>query len=68
MTRLQTLVSYALIGVALVLYDLVARRRGRVTFTRFAAALTHWRPTRWTLLAAWLWLGWHVFARVDALG
>ena len=68
MTRAQTLVSYALIAGALAVCELVARRRSGVTFSRFVAALTQWRPARWALLAAWLWLGWHLFARVDALG
>ena len=68
MTRLQTLVSYSVIGVALVFCELLAHRRGGVTFARFVTALTQWRPTRWTLVVAWLWLGWHLFARVDSQG
>ena len=68
MTRVAILVSYAVIAGALVLRELLARRRGGVTFSGFVAALTHWRPTRWALLAAWLWLGWHLFARVDSHG
>lgn len=68
MTRVQTLLSYAVIAGALGLCELLARRRGGVTFTEFVSALTRWRRTRWVVLAAWLWLGWHLFVRVDSGG
>ena len=68
MTRVLTLASYAAIAAALALYELLARRRGGVTFTSFVGALTQCRPTRWALLTAWLWLGWHLFVRVEFFG
>lgn len=66
MTRQQTLAGYAVIAVAVVAYQWSAWRRGdRATLGQFVATLATWRLTRWPLLAGWLWLGWHLFVRVD---
>lgn len=66
MTRHQTLAGYAFIALAVAAYQWAARRqRDGATFERFVTRLATWRPTRWPLLAAWLWLGWHLFARAD---
>ena len=65
MSRLITLAGYAiLVGTALGLE--VAARRGRVASLGEALgiALRPW-PVRLVLIAAWLWLGWHLFVRVD---
>jgi hypothetical protein len=62
-TRAQTLAGYAVIATAIASWQWAAWRRGRTTLGRLAGALAAWRPSRWPLLAAWLWLGWHVFAR-----
>ena len=65
MTRSVTLLGYILLVVAAAGVEIAARRRGS---GRFAEALTltlRWRPARLVLLAAWLWLGWHLFVRVD---
>jgi hypothetical protein len=40
------------------------RDRGPARFAAVIGALTAHPGTRLLLLAAWLWLGWHLFARV----
>lgn len=65
MTRTGTLVGYAVVALAFATYECWARRcPHRAPLGRVVTALATWPPTRWPLLAAWLWLGWHVFARV----
>jgi Family of unknown function (DUF6186) len=65
MTRLITLLGYAVIVATAVGLELAARRRGDGTFgDALAAALRRW-PVRMVVVAAWLWLGWHLFVRVD---
>jgi hypothetical protein len=65
MTRLVTLLGYAVIAASAVGVELAARRRGAGTFgDALAAALCRWQ-VRMIVIAAWLWLGWHVFVRVD---
>ena len=65
MTRLVTLVGYAVIAASAVGVELAARRRGDGMFgDALAAALGRWE-VRTIIVAAWLWLGWHVFVRVD---
>jgi hypothetical protein len=64
-TRAATLVGYALILVAAVATEARARRGGPPA--RLAAllrALGDHGLARFLLLAGWLWLGWHLFARV----
>jgi hypothetical protein len=66
MTRTITLLGYALVAVAAAALELVARRSGRVaTLGQALAAARRWWPLRAVLLAGWLWLGWHLFVRVD---
>lgn len=65
MTRGATLAGYAVILLALAIQELLARRHGGATLGRVVASLKARPPARWLLLAAWLWLGWHLFARVD---
>lgn len=65
MTRLVTLAGYALLVAAAVGVEIAARRRGGTTFgDTLAVVLRPW-PARVVVVAAWLWLGWHLFARVD---
>ena len=66
MTRLVTLTGYVLVVVIGLGLELVARRTRRLaTFEEMlAAALRRW-PLRVLLQAGWLWIGWHVFVRVD---
>jgi Family of unknown function (DUF6186) len=70
MSRAVTLVGYAVLAGALAIHEVAARtarRRGRLprpmTLGELLAAAKRTRITWWALLAAWLWLGWHVFAR-----
>lgn len=66
MTRLVTLLGYAVVALGAVGLEIAARRSGRfATFSEaLAVALRRW-PSRVLLLAGWLWLGWHLFVRVD---
>lgn len=45
--------------------EIAARRRGGTTFGDALAALLRPWPARVVVVAAWLWLGWHVFVRTD---
>jgi hypothetical protein len=65
MSRTVTLIGYALLVVAAVGVEVTARRRGSATFGEALTFAMRYRPARFVLLAAWLWLGWHLFVRVD---
>ena len=66
MTRTITLVGYAGIAVAAVAVEVGARRRGGARLSQVLTSSLAHRPVRLALLlAAWLWVGWHVFVRVD---
>ena len=66
MTRLATLLGYAVIAVCAVGLEIAARRSERIpTFAdALSVALRRW-PSRIVVQAGWLWLGWHLFVRVD---
>lgn len=66
MTRSGTLAGYALVALALVVLQWRARRGGRPTLGQLVDALAARAPTRWPLLAGWLWLGWHLFTRATS--
>ncbi len=66
MTRVVTLLGYAVIAASAVGLEFAARRTGHVTTFGDLLSLTLRRwPLRLVLLAGWLWLGWHLFVRVD---
>jgi hypothetical protein len=65
MTRTATLAGYIVLVAAAVALQIVARRRGTATFSDAAAAALRPPPLRLAVLATWLWLGWHLFVRVD---
>jgi hypothetical protein len=65
MTRALTLAGYAVLVLAALGLELAARARGRATFGDVVALALRRRPVRLVVLAAWLWLGWHLFVRVD---
>ncbi len=66
MTRLVTLLGYGLIVACALGLELAARRSGRLaTFGQALDLILRRWPFRLVLLAGWLWLGWHLFVRVD---
>jgi hypothetical protein len=62
-TRALTFGGYAVIVAAMIVADVVARRRGRATLAHALTRLAGHRVAKWLLLAGWLWVGWHVFVR-----
>ncbi len=66
MTRAHTLAGYAVIALLAAGYQWSAWRGQRTaTLGRVVSWVATRPPARWLLLGAWLWLGWHLFARVD---
>ncbi|MDP9386659.1 MAG: DUF6186 family protein [Actinomycetota bacterium] len=66
MTRLVTLGGYAVVAAGALGLELVARRSGRFpTFAEAVAVILRRLPLRVMVALAWLWLGWHLFVRVD---
>lgn len=72
MSRDVTLAGYVVLAAALVVRELTAlraRRKHRVqrplTFGELVVVLVRRGQIRWPLLVGWLWLGWHLFARVE---
>jgi hypothetical protein len=62
--RTVTFAGYALLLVAFVTWTVVAARRpGGLTLPDVLDAITRTRARRLACLAAWAWLGWHLFAR-----
>lgn len=66
MTRFVTVLGYVLLVLLSAGLELEARRSRR--FMTFGQVLTHalgrW-PVRLLLQAGWLWVGWHLFVRVE---
>jgi hypothetical protein len=66
MTRTIFLTAYAVILTAALGFHVAGHVWGRtMTFDGFMRALLRWAPVRWLIVLAWLWLGWHLFVRVD---
>lgn len=66
MTRTVTLIGYAVIALSGIGLEAAARRSDRVATLPAALGVTLRRwPLRLALQAGWLWLGWHLFVRVD---
>lgn len=66
MSREVTLLGYVVVAVCALVIELAARAgRGVPTFGEAVNAALRRRPLRLVLLAGWLWVGWHVFVRVD---
>lgn len=64
MSRTVTLWGYATLAAAAAVYQaagLLLRRT--ITFGQALKRLATRPAARWLLLAGWLWLGWHTFAR-----
>lgn len=65
MSRLVTLAGYVVVLAAALGVEVDARRRAGATLgDALALVLRPW-PVRLAVVAAWLWLGWHLFVRVD---
>lgn len=64
MSRAVTLAGYAVIAAAMVACQVAALAgRRRATLGDAVAAATARPAGRLVVLAAWLWVGWHVFVR-----
>jgi hypothetical protein len=64
MTRVVTLAGYAVIVVAFAAQEVSAKRRHKARLGDVVAVIAGQRVGKVLLLAGWLWLGWHLFARV----
>jgi len=66
MTRELILAGYVAVVAADVALEAAERHRGTTaTLGATLSAVLRRRPARLLLLAGWLWLGWHVFVRVN---
>lgn len=64
MTRAFVLIGFAFLLAAAATLEVQARRGSRLpTLGRLATAVMRRPVMRAALLAGWLWLGWHLFAR-----
>ena len=65
-TRAANLAVWALTATALLGWGIVTGRSHRLpSIGDVVHALGRWLPLRWTMLAAWGWLGWHLFVRTS---
>lgn len=65
--RETNLVIWAVLWAAFLGWAVFTTRREDLpSFGTLAAAFRQRRWARWTLLAAWAWLGWHLFVRTWA--
>ncbi len=64
-THTITVLGFTVIAIALIVLEVVARRRGsRIpTAGQMVGFLMQTRITRVLILLLWGWLGWHFFAR-----
>ena len=66
MTRAVTLVGYVVAVVCALGLETIARRSGRLaTFGAALSRVMRHRAFRVLVQLGWLWLGWHLFVRVD---
>ena len=65
MSRSVTLLGYAVLVVSAGGLEVAARRRRSATFGDALTIVLRSRAARLAVLAAWLWLGWHLLVRVD---
>jgi hypothetical protein len=67
-SRVITLAGFAVITASALALEVAARRSSRLcTLAEALAVVLRHRPMRILLLGAWLWLGWHLFVRVEWL-
>jgi Family of unknown function (DUF6186) len=64
-TRTITILGFAVVIMALVTLEVLGRRKiGRIpTLSEWLGYVMRPRTGRALILAGWLWLGWHYFAR-----
>jgi hypothetical protein len=72
MNRTVILAGFVVLAAAMALREFTANRAMNrldasrpIAFGELVVVAVQHRVVRWALLAAWLWLGWHVFARVS---
>lgn len=66
MSRDLIVAGYLVIAAAAAVLEIIARLSGRVpTLGEAVASVNTTRGWRWTLIAAWLWAGWHFFVRAS---
>jgi len=64
MSRTVTLAGFVVLATAMITYQVLGLvRHGTATVGQAVATLLGSRCGRPVLLAAWLWLGWHLFVR-----
>jgi hypothetical protein len=65
MTRVLLFSTFGLLATAIVLLETRARLASSPlpTLSEVASAVMRRRSARLAVLAGWLWLGWHLFAR-----
>ena len=64
MSRVVTLAGFVLLALAIVWVQVTARRSQRLpTFGQAMATILDNRVGGLLAMAAWLWLGWHIFVR-----
>ena len=64
-TRAITIIGFVAVILALIALEVLGRRRmGRIpTLSEWLGYVMRLRAGRALVLAGWLWLGWHYFAR-----
>ena len=65
MSRTVTLRGFAVISLGAVWLEIAGRSGRGATFAGLVGCLVRMWPVRLLLIAGWLWLGWHLFVRVD---
>lgn len=66
MTRTIFLIAYATIFAAAALFHVAGALGGRtMTFDQFVGLFLRPPLVRWLFVLTWLWVGWHLFVRVD---
>ena len=64
--RTIILAGYVAVAVGALILETSARRGGATaTFGAALGTVLRHRPARFLVLAGWLWLGWHIFVRVN---
>lgn len=66
MTRIVFLAAYGIVfGAAILFHVAGVLWRRTMSFGEFLDPLLRKPLARWLFVLAWLWLGWHLFVRVD---